>query len=170
MRANLRQGDIITAFDGRPITSPQLFALAVGEKSRGMAATLSVWRGGKDLRIDVTLGEQRPVTPKVIPVKELQSRALGLTLEPLSSVVWNEIGSAALRSGAYVVSVRPASPADQSGLQKGDVILGVGGEAIGMPSDVANSLQRAEHDKVTVVPVLVARGGSDYYVALQLGS
>jgi S1-C subfamily serine protease len=44
-------------------------------------------------------------------------------------------------AGAVVAGVVPGTPADQAGLQEGDVIVALGGRAIGSPTGLANVMQ-----------------------------
>jgi putative serine protease PepD len=60
--AGLHQGDLITAIDGKTISSTQQFIETVDTYSPGQTITLSVKRGGSTLTVKLTLGT-RPNTP-----------------------------------------------------------------------------------------------------------
>ena len=45
-RTDLQQGDIVTAFNGKPITDPRDLAVAVAAAAKGTTAKLTVWRAG----------------------------------------------------------------------------------------------------------------------------
>jgi serine protease Do len=54
--AGLQQGDVITSFDGRAVTSADQLATAVQAKSSGQKVTIGLYRGQKQLSVTATLG------------------------------------------------------------------------------------------------------------------
>ena len=61
-KAGLKVGDVITAFDGRPITSADAITAAVSEAKPGETVTLTIQRKGATQHVSVTLGVQ-PASP-----------------------------------------------------------------------------------------------------------
>jgi S1-C subfamily serine protease len=57
-RADLKVGDLITAYDGRPIQSFTDLGAAVRASQPGDTVTLTLSRGGQELTVEVTLGER----------------------------------------------------------------------------------------------------------------
>jgi putative serine protease PepD len=67
--------------------------------------------------------------------------------------------SPALGGGAEVAQVVPGSPAERAGIRTGDVIVGVDGDRVAEPDDVASAISaKAPGDEVTVE--VRGRGGS----------
>jgi len=71
--------------------------------------------------------------------------------------------------GVYITAVQPGSPADQAGLQEGDIITSIGGAALGESSSFINLLYKFHPgDEVTIgfvrsleqLEVKVVLGGS----------
>jgi len=56
--AGIRQGDVITAWDGRPIESVQALLRALGPDSVGTTAALTVRRAGQPLELALTIAER----------------------------------------------------------------------------------------------------------------
>ena len=54
-KAGVKPGDVITAIDGRPVTSPSELIVAIRAKAVGETAKLTVRRGGADRTLTVTL-------------------------------------------------------------------------------------------------------------------
>ncbi len=54
-RAGIRPGDVIVAFEGRPVTDPDELVVAIRAQTPGDTVTLTVRRGGVDREVDVTL-------------------------------------------------------------------------------------------------------------------
>ena len=52
-QSDLRPGDVITALDGVPIATAQALRKEVLSKKAGQTVELSIWRGGKSLKISV---------------------------------------------------------------------------------------------------------------------
>jgi len=56
--AGIRQGDVITAWDGRPVESVQALLRALGPDSVGTTAALTVRRAGQPLELALTIAER----------------------------------------------------------------------------------------------------------------
>jgi putative serine protease PepD len=61
--AGLRKGDLVTAIDGKPITSTQQFIETVDTYAPGQAITLTIKRGGSTSSIKLTLGTRPAQQP-----------------------------------------------------------------------------------------------------------
>ena len=88
--------------------------------------------------------------------------AVGLTLRELPPSVLRSIG---LDYGLAVV--RASGPADQAGLRMGDVVYGVNEKRINNLDDFRRLV--GEQGDGRKVGLLVRRGRSDFYVAMDLG-
>jgi putative serine protease PepD len=62
-KAGLQSGDLITAIDGKPVTSTDQFIASLDNYSPGDVVTLTVKRGGKTLSLKVTLGVRPAQAP-----------------------------------------------------------------------------------------------------------
>jgi len=59
-RAGLRQGDVISALNGQPVTDPNSFRNAIASTPPGTEVTLTVRREGAERQVRATLGEFTP--------------------------------------------------------------------------------------------------------------
>jgi serine protease Do len=57
-KAGIRRGDVITSFDGRPVTGGANLQLRVAETRPGTTVRVAVSRDGQDLIVTVELGER----------------------------------------------------------------------------------------------------------------
>ncbi len=64
--AGLQAGDVITAINGTPTTTPGSLQTVIATGSVGQRLSVTVWRNGSNLNIPVTLG-QHPVPDQSIP-------------------------------------------------------------------------------------------------------
>ena len=56
-RAGLKGGDIVTAFNGKPVSGPDQFASMIHASAPGSTVTLTVWRNGQSQEMKVKLGD-----------------------------------------------------------------------------------------------------------------
>jgi len=125
-RAGLKQGDVITTLNGQTITNSSALQVAVSELEPGATISLGILRNGNPMTIRVTIGTYGNH-------QELadnggnggQSGKLGLAVGNLTQDVRQQFQIPDDVHGAVVENVRPASPAEDAGLQPGDVILQV---------------------------------------------
>ena len=166
-KAKLAQGDVILSFNGTDIKEPRDLALAVANTRAGDSAKVSYWRDGHDHSTEVTIAKQDRDQAEAAPGNE-GGEKLGLSLAPLSKDMRSELGLSPSASGVVVAQVEEGSPADESGLQAGDLIVRIGDHSVANPRDAAAKIHEAEHAKKAALPLLVTRGGTTYYIALQL--
>ncbi len=148
-RAGLKRGDILLAFNGKPIRGVRDLQLQVAGTGAGNTAELQVLREGRRLTLKVTLAAQRAEAASAPPGN---GAGLGLIVAPA------EAGE-----GVVVQSVTEASPAAEAGVRTGDVILTVDREEV---NDLA-SFRRAVKDLKSGknVVLLLRRGETALYLA-----
>jgi serine protease Do len=61
-RASLQQGDVITAYNGKPIRNARDLAMAVADTPSGKTAGLTIWRGDHQRSMNVTIGTEQRLT------------------------------------------------------------------------------------------------------------
>ncbi|HMA52633.1 MAG TPA: PDZ domain-containing protein, partial [Magnetospirillaceae bacterium] len=166
-KAKLTQGDVITAFDGAGIKEPRDLALAVAKAHAGEAVKITYWRDGHDHTAEVTIAAQDKDQAEA-RLSDGKEGSVGLALAPMSNDARAQLGLDPSAKGVVVAGVTEGSPADESGLQQGDVIVRVGDSPITTPKEAAAKIHEAERAKKEAVPLLVTRNGTTYYIALQL--
>jgi serine protease Do len=125
--AGLKTGDVIAQLNGQKILNSSALQVDVSEMTPGTRITLSVLRDGKTVPINVTLGEYHANKQLAANDDDAgpQSGKLGLAVSDLTPQARQQLDLPAGVHGVAVESVRPASPAEEAGLQPGDVILEV---------------------------------------------
>jgi serine protease Do len=166
-KADLRQGDVITAFNGTAIKGPRDLAVDVANTASGSSAKLTIWRDGHESVVDVAIGAQPTQMASAAP--ESDGAPVGMALSALTAEQQQQLGLDPGARGVVVEQVAPGSRADASGVQSGDVIVRVGNEAVTTPAEAIAKIHAAEHAKKEAIPLLVMRDGTTYYLALQLG-
>ena len=92
---------------------------------------------------------------------------IGLTMTTVSSLVASQYGLS-VSQGAYVVEVTEGSPADEAGIEAGDVIIAIGDDEI-TSADGAILAVRS-HDIGETVTVTVMRGSEELSFEVTLGT
>jgi serine protease Do len=136
-KAGLVAGDVITAFEGRPVRDANELPLLAGEAGVDASVVLDVVRERQTLQRKVTLGSHpdndkpRAAASAHEPApKKSGDGSLGISVVSLDADDRARLGLAPDTAGARVTKVRPFSPAGFAGLDVDDVIVDVNGGAI----------------------------------------
>ncbi len=146
--AGVEPGDVVVALNGRPVESREDFDTLLSAVAPGGAVRLELRKAEKS----------RSVTLKAARAPE----DLGL------EVLRREIGIsvAQVRGGLAVTSVARQSPADRTGLERGDALLAVNGRRVATLEEVARAFER-DYGRSGVV-LVVGRGGYAYNLTFAL--
>jgi serine protease Do len=170
--AGLQPGDVIQQVNGTKISNPRDLAVDVAAIHPGDDAHLKILRDGQSQNIDVKVG-QMPNTDQMANNEQGGQQGnhpqIGLALAPLSPDMRNQPDVPEGTRGAVVRQVQPGSPADQAGLQPGDVIVGVGTHAVTSPSEAVREMRSALNGKDHALALRVIRNGEPVFVGVQLG-
>ena len=162
-QAGLQTGDVITAFDGKPVATSWDLPGIVAETPVGRDVTITVQRQGELLDLTVTVGKMHTEAARVSSEPESGRGNLGLYLRDRQAE--SDGDGLAPVHGVLVTRVRPGSPAAASGIRGGDVILQVDQKPVASIADVQQVL--AETDGESPVVLLVKRGGGSFYVVIK---
>jgi len=162
-KAGLRTGDVITELDGKPVTDAGQLQMTVGQKRPGDTIHLLVVRDSKPTSIPVTLEALGGGKGTETAGGAHGKARWGLGLGDLTPDVRNELQAQASVHGAIVEEVQPGSPADNAGLQRGDVIMEVNRHAVKSAADVAQVLSNVPNGQDALVLVW-SNGGSTFRV------
>ena len=126
-QAGLKSGDVIRKVDGQPVPNSSALQMAVSERTPGTTVSMEVLRDGKPETLNIKLGEfhaNSEVADNSSAPGE-QKGKLGLAVNDLTADLRQQLSVPSNVQGVAVEQVRPASPADDAGLQPGDVIVQV---------------------------------------------
>jgi serine protease Do len=162
-KAGLRTGDVITELDGKPVTDAGQLQMMVGQKRPGDTIHLQIVRDSKPTTISVTLEALGGDKGTETAGGEHGKGRWGLSLADLTPDVRNELQAEASLHGAIVEDVKPGSPADNAGLQRGDVIMEVNRHPVKSAAEVAQMLSDVPNGQDALVLVW-SNGGSTFRV------
>lgn len=167
-QAGLQRGDVITEFNGEPIKEvPQLRNL-VAAVMPGTQVEVAIRREGRAQTLRVTLAEL-PQPEQASNAPEGQEGApsparLGLAVEDLTPELRQQLGFQG--QGAFVAQVQPGSPAEDAGLQRGDIIEEVNRQKVESAQDLVNLVQSLKSGETAAM--VVRRGENTQYVAIEI--
>ncbi|MBO9649771.1 MAG: trypsin-like peptidase domain-containing protein [Variovorax sp.] len=119
--AGLLRGDVVTTFDGKPITRSAELQQRISQGRAGSRNAMEVWRRGAVRTLWVTLSEEAPPRGVTRPSVAVEwGDGLGLSLGELSSSQRMQLGI----DGGLVVR-ESAGAARSEGIRAGDLIVAV---------------------------------------------
>jgi serine protease Do len=125
-RAGLERGDILLAAGDAPIVSSLDLERVLFDRAAGEHMALRYRHGGAEKTADVVLESVRAaaIEQAANPSGDAVWQKLGLRLRPVGA---DAVGRnyPQFRGGLTVTDVRPDSPADRAGLQRGDILVGL---------------------------------------------
>jgi len=156
-RAGLRQGDVITSVDGRPVADAASVNYAIGTHRPGDSVKLGVHRAGKDDTVTLR-AEAAPATP-ARDQKTLSGRNPfeGAVVVNLSPAVADELGVDAFSGPGVMVIQIGRGFAMNAGLQPGDIIRSVNGRKITSVAELVSA--SAAGGSNATWEVVIERGG-----------
>ncbi|MBV9653479.1 MAG: trypsin-like peptidase domain-containing protein [Acetobacteraceae bacterium] len=171
-KAGLEPGDVISAVNGETVKDPRDLAVDVANLKPGTEAKIDFLRDGEAQAAQATVTQ--------LPAENQTANAggtggegehggqpkLGLALAPISPDMRGELDLPDGTKGAVVAQVQPGSPAEQAGIRPGDVIVGVGGKAVGSPSEAVRAIRSATAKTDAVVALRVIRDGRPAFIAV----
>ena len=160
--AGLRQGDIIIAYRGEPVTNVGSFRNRVSLTQPGSTEELTILREGKQMTLTVTIGK---LTREKLAAQTSSQSAekLGLTVQTLTPQLAEQFG-VKMGEGVVVTEVRPGSIAAMAGIEPGTVIMQVDREPVKNAAEFKRAVEKSSDDKSILL--LLRRGNAQQYVVL----
>ncbi|CEN32016.1 Protease degQ [Candidatus Westeberhardia cardiocondylae] len=149
-KAGIKAGDIIISIDGKRIQSFAELRAKIGTTEPGKHIKLGLLRNGKTQNLLITLDENISYNTKEILLPELQGALLN---------------NGQLKNGTKGIKVENIlkdSPASLTGLQKGDMIIGINKNRI---QDI-EQLRKSLKQEPSIVALHIIRGNTNIFLLL----
>jgi serine protease Do len=170
--AGIEAGDLITAFNGRPVEDTRELVRRVGNAAVGATVPVTLLRDGEEITLDVTLGRRETAeaaVPAAAPAPEpVEREILDLTVTQTTPELAEEYGLGGAE-GLLVMDVAPDSEAFEKGLRAGDLITEAGQQPVETVADLEERIEEARDAGRRSLLLLVRRDGDPRFVALSLG-
>jgi serine protease Do len=163
-RAGLKEGDVVTAVNGRPVETGSDLQVIVSEDAPGSKIQLNVMRNGHPENVDLTVGEYHKNQEVATAAKDESGHArLGIAISDLTPDVRQQLNLGSDVQGVAVAQVQPGSPAEDAGLTGGDVILEVNRKPVTSAEQFRNEVKSLPAGKDMLLRVW-ANGGTTFRV------
>jgi serine protease Do len=160
-KAGLKIGDIITQLNGKAVSDAGELQVKVGEQQPGTTLRLNVLRDGKSVEVPVTLESMSKSDHDSETADAGHGKPRwGIGLGDLTPDVRQQIHAGDDVHGAVIEQVTPGSPADNAGLQQGEVITEVNRHPVQSASDVQKALGSVPQDGDAMVLVWTNAGSA----------
>ncbi len=164
-KSELKPTDIITAVDGKAVSTAQQLRTELRGKKIGEPVALSVYRPdslGKGTTLSLNIRPAEWVVPTAAPASAKRSPAnpsepadLGVTVEALTRDLAGRFG-VEMTDGVVVTAVQKGTPAARKGIKPGEVITAVNQQAVTTPKQFRDALKKADLKKGVLVTLLSA--------------
>jgi len=165
----LKSGDIMTSFNGHPITAKKDkevlgFTKMVRESPIGTALPVTVIRDGETLAMKLTLST-RPKTAR--DAREYEDRILGLTVRDITTDVRIAMNLSSEVQGVIVHRVRSGSPANQARMGPRIIILRVGDQPVSNVEEFEQAVEGLRESQAEEVSLFCRIGAKTGFFRLR---
>ncbi|MBI2562930.1 MAG: PDZ domain-containing protein, partial [candidate division NC10 bacterium] len=160
--AGIKRGDIIVAFDGKPIPNVRALQRTVSFTAVGKQVELQVFRGGRLETVRVKVGEAATAERRATAAPA--RRDLGMAVEELDAEKAKKFKLREGEEGLVVSDVAKGGPAASAGIRAGDLIREVNRRQVRSLEGYRTALRREEAEADLF---LLQRGEAYVYVAVK---
>ncbi len=164
----LKRGDVIVRIGDKEVKTSEDVVYAVRNKLAGDKVEFEIYRDGKKMSLDITLGDVsgaktfdgKPAQSGGGTQAPAESKRMGITVVP-NSPEFSKSHGLTESTGVVVVSVERGSRGQRTGLRAGDVILEINRHKINGIAD----WERMMNEKTKAFGFLVSRGGQTLFIS-----
>jgi len=160
-KADVKVGDVIIEFDGRPVQDSGDLPLIVARTTVGKTVSMKVLRDKREVRLSVTVGELKEEEAVASTTKNEQ---LGMAVQEVTPQIAESLGLEKAE-GVVVTDVQGDGAAAEAGIRRGDVILEVDRKTVRNVADFRRALAKIEKGKSVLL--LLRRGDNTLFLALK---
>ena len=159
-KAGIEAGDVVTAFDGTPVTGEVSLREKISATAPGRTVALRYVRDGHPGMASVTLHAAQTLPGSAAPPPASASSksataVLGLTVRSITATDRVALGFAASTRGVLITGIASGSPVESAGLTAGEaVIQKIGGRAIASKWDYDQALAALPRGAATDLVVI----------------
>lgn len=177
--SGLKAGDVILKFDGKAVPEMRKLPRIVAETEVDKPVKVVVWRDGKKMTIEVTVGkldETQMAAAGPGDKKQKDNEAggdkmvdpLGLTLAEITPALRDKFKLDAEARGVIVTEVADDGVAFEKGIRPGDLIVEVSQQEVTSPDQVIGKIDEARKEGSKRILLLVEGQSGLRFVALSI--
>jgi serine protease Do len=143
-RAGIRESDVITSFNGKPVADGQQLLALVSETPVGSKVPMTLLRDGKKMDVTIEVADRAsiiagnsgaPSAPSSSSSEQGHQVKLGVSVRAFPASERDSMGFHGT-GGVLVIGVDDNSFADDAGLQEGDVLMAINRQPVNSIDDV----------------------------------
>jgi len=166
-KAGIRRGDIIIEYGEKAVDGPSSLKNLVARSKPGSQVSIKYFRLGRYLTTNALVTEA-PREPGVIRQSRREeakpSGFTGLSVIDITDDISKQLGLRADEKGVVVIKVRSGTPAEDSGLRRGDVILEIDRRPVRNVAEYNRIISTLSKDTVLLY---ISRGTRKFFLTLQ---
>ncbi len=157
-KAGIRSYDIVTAVNGKNVSTPRELSLIVGNQPVGTQVNFKILRDSKTMDLKVTVakrptneevagrgsGEGRRGRGEAPDLSGKKAKNVGVEITDLTPEFRRRLNLDASTQGALIIDVDRRSPAASAGLQPGDLIVEVDRRPVKNSAEAQNILKKVK--------------------------
>jgi len=177
LKAGVQRGDVIVEFDGKEVQTVSDLRNRVAQTQVGAKVPLKVIREGQEKVLTLQIGERpadamlaRGTEPGAAPPESAEARKgplnvlSDLKVKAIDDEARTKLNIGAKTAGVLVAHVQAGSPAEQAGLQRGDVIQEVNRQSVMSINDYDAAAAKIKKEENAVL--LVNRQGNTLFIVI----
>ncbi len=169
-KGGIKRGDVLVEFDGKRIENSTQLRNMAAQARPGTQVKMGLLRDGKKMEVTITLGEKPKESAASQAPQEQRSEAqtsqkLGLSVQTLTPDIAEQLGYQK-DFGVIVTEVFSGSSAEESGLQRGDLIKEVNRKEIRTVQDFEEEIKDLKSGDVAAI--LVRRGQNTFFTTIKV--
>jgi serine protease Do len=179
-KSNLKAGDIILEFDGKPVPQMRKLPRIVAETEVDKPVEVVVWRDGKKKTVKLTVGRLDETEMAEVGSDGGKDESaevggdkmvdpLGLTLAKLTPALRKKFKLDEEARGVIVTEVADNGVAFEKGVRPGDLIVEVSQEEVNSPDQVIGKIDEARKDGNKRILLLIESQSGLRFLALSIG-
>ncbi|MBC7434350.1 MAG: Do family serine endopeptidase [Rubritepida sp.] len=175
--AGIRNGDVVLRFNNQDVRDMRGLPRIVAETAVGTQVPVVVWREGREVTVQVTLGElppeqqlagANPQAPAPQASRPVEITGLGMRVAAITPELRERLRLRPEQRGVAVVEVAPNSPSAERELRPGDIILEVQQERVNTPQELNERVERLRRQGRGTALFLVESESGQRFVPLRL--
>jgi serine protease Do len=162
-KAKIQKGDVVLEYDGQQVKDRYQFTKMVGNTPVGKKVKIVVLRDKQQKTLWATIGEvpeQQQVASA--PTKPEETGHWGFTVQDISSRIVDQLGLPD-DTGVVITQVEPNSPAQEEGLQRGDVIIEIEHQPVKDMADFKQYIEQNQKQKKNTLLLTVRVKANNYH-------
>lgn len=149
-RAGIKQGDLILAYEGKPIDDPDTFRNDLSTVPVGNTIALTIYREGQSREVSLKVSSDREQGKALL---SSVTKRFGIEVKPMEKGDAIKLGLNAI-NGVVVGRVEAKGPFGRAGIESGDIILQINQKNIAGPDEFGEILSTTPPRTKVIITVV----------------